>query len=1034
MPLLAPPHLFAAVGLAADDDPDLPRGTHLRLLPSPLLGFPVAPFGVLRLEPFVNEEPHVDWRDREGGEVPTGDLDAAGGLLVATILELDGDDGVTVAVEVRDGFEGVATLLDREDRVLTRRSAPPWVLGAPRVERLRLEGRGQASLRLWRVNLGAALDVPFDRWDIEPLSLPIDGTRPWYVGGLGADPAMDRVRSGAAMRLGPPDQADGPFDPIPPEDELLRVGLHLPEIVRHCEAMLSDPATTPRRVALEVPPQVEADGVHSAELKVEGTLLLQAMDPGIGRCLGLVTRLDPPPDPAVPTVYAACGIFAVDPKATAPGAMTLGQALGAADDAFLDLVMAVVTRPRGDNGELGRLREQINGAGMEMRLLVALAAAVPAPDRPETSVPDLQRARWLDGGGGVSQAFRQDLVWPDHALGALVALGRHDNGGWTTQHRPVDLPAEARIRRRYLPMLMGRTIETPHQMPKGLLSVAPVPAATPPVTFRVATADLFGRFGPPAEFPVPPPPRPAPPRPAPQLQVEQDGPVDGSAEAVSPGHVVVTVPVPGVDRLAAGALPIAQVEIALDGAWQPPLPAPPAGADGLPGAVSLSLPMPPTLPGKTTRALVSVRFRDSDGTPTPEKEAAVLPCACTDRRHPPVPQVGKGLIWTSRPGPAPDVEIALSWPVAEGGRYRAFIADAASLGLSGPSRAAIAVAAGNGEGAGLTDRKSFRLLTDPPVEARTGGRAELRETLPRSLAGVQVLRIVPVSETGREAPFADCPAVAVAVPSDRRPPPPRVTVRLDPATGRATIRVVALGLDQVALRDAEPGLFASSPDPAARPPEFRLRRAAGAVADPFYARVIKRVAPLEFVLGTQDGEEGKVFMAEFEDPDPLPPFLPVSYFAEVRMPAERRIPPGPSELPPDGGIEPLSTAQVEDMPGLFSPFSAPAMVTHAPTPNAPEGLAAELVGQPDGNHLRLTWAEPPRLHPKLGQSYALRVWTRWQGAAIEPVDADIPLDAVPFAWDGPAVAAPSAATVFAALVDPLGRMGPTVEMNVAPPG
>lgn len=1001
MSLLAPSGLFSAVALATEDDSDLPRGTHLRLLPSPVLGFPIAPFGVLRVKAWRHDEPRVDWRDRAGQPVPPGEVGDAGPVL-ATILEPDDDSDVTVAVEVMGEFEGTAALLHKvADRVIARRSMPPYLLGAPRVERLLLTGRGRVRLRLWRVSLRAALDVPLDRAGLTLLSLPVEGTRPWYVGGLGLDPADRRVADGAPLRLGPPDQPDGPFDAVPPDDEALRIAVHRAAIVEQCELMLRDPGTTPRQVVVPVPPAVEPDGVHSAELKIEGGLLLQAMDPGIGRLLGLVTRLDEPSDPTEPAIYAACGVFAVDPRAPAPGMRTLGQALGGGGDPFLSVLLPWLTR--GAEAELGGLMRHVRQSGLELRLLVALAAAVPPPDRPETPEPLLARARWLDGRGAVSDAFRQDFVWPNNPLSALVALGRQEAGAWVSRHRAVDLPAGARVAQRRLPMLLGRTGETEPLMPSGLLSDSPVPVSEPAMRYRVAMADLFGRFGPPAEFAVPPLPRPAPPPPAPQLQVVPDGPTDGSAAAASPGRVVVTVPVPGQEALAAGALGIAEVEIALDGAWQPALAAPRAG-----GAVSLTLTLPATESGGTARGVVAARFRDPAGTPSAKAE---LPYACADQRHPPVIPAGKGLIWTSRPGPAPEVELALAWPAAPGTRFRAFLADATSLGLVGATRAEVAVAAGEA-GVALGGRESFRLLTDPPVIAAADGRAMLRETLPRSLRPVQILRIVPVSATGREAPFAECPAVAVAVPSDRRPPPPRVTVRVDAAKGRATIRIAALGLDRTALKDGAA-------------PEYRLRRAQGAMAEPLYARILGQ-GPL--LVAAEDGEPA--FVAEVEDPDPLSPFLPVTYCAEVRMPSERRLPEGLVELPPDGGITPLSEAQRQDMPGLFSPFSALATANHAPRPAPPEGLTAVLVVEPGGSLLRLAWPNPPRLRKAVVGRYALRIWEGRGGGALGPALPDVPLDDTPLAWDGPLRAEPGPATVFAALVDPLGRVSEPVTMIV----
>ncbi|MFC7608242.1 hypothetical protein [Teichococcus aestuarii] len=126
MPLLAPPDLFAALAIAAEADPDLPPGTHLRLLPSPALGFPLAPFGLFRVtaEP---AEARIIWRDREHRPRENGELEPAEGVLFADIVRPAGQGGLAALVAVTvEAFEGTALLLDRMgDRILARASRPP---------------------------------------------------------------------------------------------------------------------------------------------------------------------------------------------------------------------------------------------------------------------------------------------------------------------------------------------------------------------------------------------------------------------------------------------------------------------------------------------------------------------------------------------------------------------------------------------------------------------------------------------------------------------------------------------------------------------------------------------------------------------------------------------------------------------------------------------------------------------------------------------------------------------------------------------
>jgi hypothetical protein len=99
------------------------------------------------------------------------------------------------------------------------------------------------------------------------------------------------------------------------------------------------------------------------------------------------------------------------------------------------------------------------------------------------------------------------------------------------------------------------------------------------------------------------------------------------------------------------------------------------------------------------------------------------------------------------------------------------------------------------------NRTSFWLLTDPPLTAAVG-QVVLSEVLPRALTSVQIVRIVPITSDGREAEFDSCPVVAIAVPTDRRPPAPtpslpsgqqiKAGVPVDRHSGKATFTIAAL--------------------------------------------------------------------------------------------------------------------------------------------------------------------------------------------------------------------------------------------------
>ncbi|MBD0682681.1 hypothetical protein [Pseudomonas sp. PSB11] len=1047
MSLFAPPSLFAQVALAARADADLPDGVHLRLLPSPLLGFPVAPFGIWRVTPDL-AEPEVLWRDRGGRVLPEPSLEAAGGVLIADIARPQPEsDVVDVAVELLvDGFEGRVELIGRVGhRVLATRSRAPFIVGGPQVERVRIIGRGRVlGLRTWRVDGQRVIEPLIGQEPVALLSLPIEGEWPWYARGLGEAEALRRVEEGAARRLQAPDRPDGPLDALTPADDVARVSAHLAAIIQECKTMVGDIETVPRaqRLKRDIPKTPELARRQIVDVGISDDLLLKAQDPGIGRSLGLVGTLREHSDGSQPLAYVALGLFVLRPASLARDGRDLATALGPRHPA-LERIESVFSERVGAGRMLQGIgkrymdalaaAEFVLPAAMDARGLLAVAGAVPPADPPSLSAPSLGEASWLEGHGQPSTTFRQEFVFSAPPLGALAALGRREGGGWVTRHQAIDLAPPANPDKRAVALLLGTTQPKPRGPGRvamaglferrGLIADAPIADSAPPVRYRAALADFFGRFGATAEFDVPAPPRPRPPKPAPQTRLVLNGPEGMGGPPASPGRIEVRVQVPSVADLAAGSLHIARLEGSIDGVPLPPLAIVPVAADETRVLVQ-PIPLPELTVGKTGSALLAFSFVDSAGQASDE---VTLTVSYVDRRRPAVVPTGLGLLWTSRPGPTPEVEVKLRWPGEAGTRYRAYIADAQSLEVTGPTRAAIALTGGQRDRVGaLGGRERFRLLTEPPLET-VDGVVTLDERLPRSLASVQFLRIVPVSGQGREAEFERCGVVPLAVPGDRAPPPPRVSVQVDARHGKATVRVQALGLDLVELQANEPGLFDNPPDATAAAPEFRLRSASAEVPDPVYAREIARGA-----LRLERDGDTVAFVAEVEDPTPLPPFVSHTYWAEVRMPSERRLAPGIVEIAPAGAVQPVIDSQRQDMPRPYSGVSAPASAMHVPTLPVPpiEAPAAVVVDAGAGvTYASLTASATPAALSRAIAPYRLRIWQQWGDQAIGPAEPDVELDSAPLQWQGgpaPAGDHPLPLRLHLMIIDPLGREGDVV--------
>jgi hypothetical protein len=528
---------------------------------------------------------------------------------------------------------------------------------------------------------------------------------------------------------------------------------------------------------------------------------------------------------------------------------------------------------------------------------------------------------------------------------------------------------------------------------------------------------VFGRFGDPAQISVPNPVRPLIPQPALRSNLALTDRAAGDGPAVV-GSLRLTLVVPALHEMTAGSRPLARAVVDLDRVRQDD-PAPQEG-----GTLTFDFALPALLPLEARTLVASAHFEDAEGNLGSTARLEVKVC---DPRSPPVPRTGIGIVWSSRPAPATDVEFRLRFTGAAGARYRAYLADARGLDIAlvdgdrPRTRAEVAVDGARRGLAGLDMRDRFRLLTEQPLVPAGDGSVLFDTRLPRALEAVQFLRFVPISDRGSEAPFTSCPLLPIAVPSDRRPPSPRVETRVDPVTAIASVTVHAIGFDLPALRAAEPGLFEDPPSANAVAPEYRLRRASGGVPDALYAREIGRGA-----LHRVDDN----FIATRDDAptvDGLSAYVRYHYWAEVRLPPERRVPQGVIEEPlPAGAIAPLQAAQQQDSPGAFSEISAPAVAMFVPTdvPALASGNVTATVGAgaaPGTWRLTLNIANGPLVNPRAVGSFRLRVSLQRDAGDWVPEQGETALVngglALTVEHPGPV----PALSVALMLVDPIGR-------------
>ena len=165
-------------------------------------------------------------------------------------------------------------------------------------------------------------------------------------------------------------------------------------------------------------------------------------------------------------------------------------------------------------------------------------------------------------------------------------------------------------------------------------------------------------------------------------------------------------------------------------------------------------------------------------------------------------------------------------------------------------------------------------------------------------------------------------------------------------------------------------------------------------------------------------------------------------WAEVRMPPERRLPPGVAEVSlPAGAVEPLQPAQRQDAPCAFSSVSAPAMALFVPAevPQLPDGSITATVGRGGAaGAWRLTLAirDGPIVSPRAvgGLTVQLHLMLDNGDWTPEPNPVAIDSGALDLVIERAALVVPGVPVLQVALVlrDPIGRDAPAVTIVATP--
>ena len=810
MSSLAPQWLFGAQAIDSAGNPHLSKGVHLRLFFSQQLGLPAFPFQVYRLnlgqgaKEFA-QRTDITWIDSHGVVLTapfsvTPDNPVTGWLPAANVatccwievlavpttlpLPLPGHPPLPVPapghppvinvpgavpipvpvpipppVMLRQGLRVDAVITTpRGPGIVASCAVPPYRLAASRIDRIVLTGRGAVRGVRWLAAEDVKAREPWRR-----LALPIpQGIR--YTGIPNAeDEAKSRVIRGAPPRESlmdvpnVPNPASAPPIAVPDAVEWLRVDTRRPELMGYLDRLLNDlsaPASDlvdPRDVFNE-----NAMQVGHFDVNLLGTVMNGSVDPGFARLLGFGDVDE--------TVAAAPGEVVCyvirgwwDRDATCVNPLILAML---PPTAYLDVGKGPDKSPESvKNGYLDFLAVACATIGVP--------PAVPGPPALGATIA----GPWMP----THPLEEREIQIPASGLkpAAMIAFARSNGPSFD----PLNEKGPDGRNLPIAPSIPPDATDTS----RGIFYDRHAPP--PAVQYRIAQTDWFGRWSGWSQVNAAAGVRPAPPRPNPTVFYTPPAfgmPVSGGSLA---GTVLVKVPVPLLEAMAPGSLPLASLQVLLNGSTTVnPLTAAPGTDFELTFAG-------PALARCATGSLTVTTWWLNTGNVT-SQPSQTISRAITDPRPPEQVVIPNTLAYGSRPDVTGKSRIDLRWTATstqkrfrifftdettlktrlermvdrnEPGKVRAqSILDAAAATSTPQDRAAVYVANKD-----FFTRDMFELLTHDPLSA-----PGFVHQVSGSLRVLVFYRIVAVSDGNVEAAFAGSEMTPFGIPNSGAPAAP----------------------------------------------------------------------------------------------------------------------------------------------------------------------------------------------------------------------------------------------------------------------
>lgn len=1059
---------WAMSGQAIDavGDTHLAEGMHYRVLINPLLGLPVAPLAISKINLAGNAKGltrrDVVWVDSHQvqrtvpftvtpdnpvtAHIPPGQIccwaavdavPASQGVLPSRpprsgpVFDVVGPGPRFDVLKPRAAGLSVTALVNsgQGDAPVAVKSVAPYHVYASHIARVQVRGSGTVRGIDW---LPAAAVDHFE--PLGTMGLPI-GPGPRYVGPVdGLDLGYARVKDGAPQRLGmhesPTVAAPIGCAGVTPSDEYLRIEQVHASLVGFLDAAVNDTSAPVWDLTIdEVLLNDVGTTLGTAQHYPLWDLLQACVDPGYARLMGLLDVDTTSNQRGSVVAYVVQGLFEPDWKGIERRRLTkLFTASGAVFDDMSKAMSALVESAPQMEEHLDTI-QGVGGKGPFLLQRVVLAATqgnpLDVPAAPAVSPP--VAGDWLPT--NPPRAAREVTVSLERlvpAAGLASAIGQ-PSGAPEEQRNPVDGSGRGRL----LTPQADQVVPTPTS---GRLSDRRVDEQTG--TWKVAQIDWFGRWSRWAQLTIPAGTRPRPPRPV--FTLTTIGPVLPPPPSTAPvaGRVRVEVAVPPPDGLPAGARLLKHLELTVDRGAGPavsihPLPSPANPAETLMILVDGPL-LGPTAIGTVVLSAIWVDSANVASDASDKKSTTFH-----DPRPPAPVTMDPTLTYTSRPDSTGRARTTLTWSATTSQPFfRVFVSDETILRsklqdiAAGNPAAGDTPSGGSGQpGEAPTPAQAQALLTaldavpDAPARGEVWNTNRHRlprrwwlqltgEPLPRPASG-QLQFTHDVSGSLDVLVLYRVVAVgAASVESDFRTSallPRKVPNLLVPQVPRLAVELVMAGSDLQAR------LTVTVPSGSVAAARYRIRRAT-ATTDAAMMPIIAE-GSLSVPANPADAQTAQFLDtgATLEGPrTSLNPWLLYNWRVEVRAGAA-----------PGGG--PV---------GEWSTASEPVSLTTMPA--SPPAAVTDVSAIRSGTDVILRFKHPEPLSPGASTGYTLDVYRQLPAGQLLPwtsIPGQMP-PRVDDPWSFYSVvddSAPPAKTLYRVVVtDPIGRASPVSAPVEAP--